>query len=239
MWKPKLSMKEIRHHFNYLGWLYIFVPVIMIFGWSLIYAVTEYTPEESKVLSFYMVGQYSDYDAVEALKNEIAPEFPEMEEFDFLSITVENVYDAANWQRFFTYVYAQQGDVMIIDKEIFDVLITDGLFMPLDDLISATDVGDIDLTLTTGVTEEDPTPRIYGIPADELYGFLEHELYDMRRSVLVVMVYSGNPQENIRLIEWFLENRQGTRPENIDEWAEKPTFYPEDGTLSDDMLNMW
>ena len=240
MLKPKITLKDIKHHFNYMGWLYLLLPVVMILAWSLLYALTEYRPPDDKVLSFYMVGQYVDVDTFDATREEIRPFFPEMEDLDFLPVPVNNVYDSANWQRLFTYIYAQQGDVMLIDAEIFDAFCGEGMFMPLEEYLSPSD---IDLTYTTRTTTDVPEEHLYGIPADGLYGLWAIDKYDMRRSVFVVMAYSDNLPEGTQLIQWYLDNRAAPEPVGFADWPAKEPFYPEEppeaGASMDMGMGMW
>lgn len=223
MVKLRITGKDIKHHFDYLGWLYLLIPVLLIFFWSLVYTMTEYRPPSDKVLSFYTVGTYGDQERLDLLELEVAPTFPEMEAMDFLGITIEDAYDYQNMQRLTTYIFAQEGDVYLMDTEMFGQYVQEGMFMPLDGLIDT----DIDLSSTTLAVGEDAQEHVYGIPADSLFGFNEKEWYDNRRSVLVVMVFTDNPDESAKLIQWFVENRAAPAPEGIEDWPEKPPVYPD------------
>ncbi len=223
MIKPRFTGKALKNHFDYMGWMYILIPIVLAIFWSLAYSVTQYRPPEDKILSFYMVGNSMDQEKTDALAAEVAPVFPEMEEFDFMPVVLEDVNDYQNWQRFTTLVFAQQGDVYLMDAEVFDSLCADGAFLPLDGLVET----DIDLSSTTRATDDDPEPHVYAIPADSLYGLFTNEYFDMRRTVLAVMVFSTNPEESVELVQWLVDNRAGEKPPNFDNLPEKKPFYPE------------
>jgi hypothetical protein len=222
MIKAKITRKDVKHHFDYMGWMYILVPIILVIFWSLVYTFSEYRPSDERILSLYMTASYADTEKVGLLAEEVAPDFPEMEELDFLSITVDNAYDYTDMQRLMTLIYAGQGDVYILDTEMFEQLVGDGAFMPLDGLVDT----DIDLSPATLRLEGDEDAHVYGIPADSLYGLIEHELYDNRRTTIVIMAYTTNPDESVQLVQWLVDHRQGEAPANIDQWEMRQPFYP-------------
>lgn len=223
MLKTKITRQALKHHFEYMGWLYIVIPLLLALFWSLTYTLTEYRPPDDKVLSLYLVGSYMENDRVDALSQELAVTFPQMEQIDLLNVPVEDANDMANNQRLSTYLYAGQGDVYIMQKELFEVYVKNDTFVALDGLIDT----DIDLSSTTLPTDYDPEPHIYGIPTDSLYGLMEIEGYDIRDCVMGVMAFSTNQEESVALAQWIIDNRTAPKPEYIDKLTPRAPFFPD------------
>lgn len=223
MLKVRVTRQALKHHFEYRGWAYVLLPILMIVSWNLIYTLTAYRPPEDKVLSLYLTGSYVESEKMEALETEVMAQFPQMEAGDFMNIQIEDANDIANNQRFTTYMYAAQGDVYILHRQQFELYAPGGAFLPLDGLIDTT----IDLSATTLAAEDDDQPHVYGVPADSLYGFMEKEGYDNRDMVIVVMAYTTNPDESVKLVQWLVDQRTAPKPDFVDRMEPRKPFFPE------------
>lgn len=224
----KITGGKLKNHWQYAKWKYVIMVIAMAFGWNLIYSVTApRTPPELKV-DIYMVGPAASSDALDALTARAKPDFPDMQELNFINIPLSGDSDVYAYQRYQTMVGAGEGDVYIVDGGMFESLVDMGGAVALNPYIEsgALVLGDLELggtTLEAPVESEDAPPigrRVYGVPMDSLFGFLTDSGFDNRNKVMIVMSFSKNKENAVKMVNWLYANMKADAPEGLEAYDE-------------------
>lgn len=218
MQETKITMDRVKNHFTYSWWKYALLAVLAVFGWNLVYTSTAYRPPKDKKLDVYFVSHTVDSENLEWLKARTLENFPELEDAGFVSISYTEEDSYYGSMQLTTYIGAGEGDIYIMTRERFDAFKGSGTFLALDEAIAS---GDIDLrgidAGSTTATDEDGNRGVFGIPAQSLYGLMEHGI-DNRDLVICVMVYSQNQYTAIQFVDWLVENMRAEKPDWLAEY---------------------
>ena len=204
--------KEVwRNHFRYDWWRYLFFVAAAVLLWSLVSTALSKVPPEERV-DIYLISDYADTGSMEALVNEMLPDFPELREINFVSIPSADEGDYLNQQKLVVNIAAKQGDIYIGSAEEMTALAEQGLFDPLEETWGDTILSDYipqdDLTLYLTQTEGSTVPHYYGAPADQFTLFREY-YYDSAHKVMGVPYYSVNKETALRIMAWLIEYGDG------------------------------
>ena len=204
--------KEVwRNHIRYDWWRYLCFMAVTVLLWSMVSTALNKVPPEEKV-DIYLISDFADAAGLEELAREMLPDFPELQEINFINIPSGNEEDYLNQQKLVVNIAAQQGDIYIGSVEDMTALAEQGLFDPLeeswgDDILSAFIPQD-DLTLYLKQEAEDNTPHYYGVPADQ-FVLLKEYFYDPAHKVMGVPYYSVNKETARRVMVWLIEHGAG------------------------------
>jgi len=219
MAENRITKKWLKNHWHYSWWKYMLVVVISIMGVNMLFTTTAYRPPEEKKVELYICSSYSD---AMSLQTELSPlffaEHPDQEELSVMNINLSSgdMYAA---MQFSTYAAAQQGDVCMLPMSEVAKLSAENpedAFLDLTPYIEsgALDVQGIDLRDTTFTTPEGKQ-GIYGVPSDSLYGLLQHST-DPADGVLCVMIYSGNDENAVSMLDLLIRQYKTEKPEGYD-----------------------
>lgn len=213
----RITKERVRHHFTYGVWKYALLVVVSIFAWDLIYSMTAYRPPADKKIDVYIVQASADMEAFEAAEMPALQEaFADMEAIDFYQIAMGSQDDYAVVMQFTTYIAAQQGDLFLLPYTRAQELGyegNEGLFISLEPYIEsgALDVRDIDLT--NGKLSDGRAGRVVCmLPADTLYGLLDYNI-DPEGLVLAIPGYSGNIENAVKMMNWFVDRFSTEMPD--------------------------
>lgn len=219
--KTPLDAKRIKHHFAYGAWKYLILIIAAVFGWNLIYTTTEYRPPDEKRIDFYVASNTAAIETLQAWMEAVRLEvFPDLELMQAYTVMTGSDDYYAQMQ-LATYIMAGEGDVYLLDKDRFSSFASQGAMVPLERYAAEGALNTQGLDLSGGyVTVTDTSERhLMGIPADSLYGFINHFGVDCRGLVLCVMVRSGNEENAIKFVDYLLTHMQEPAPE----WLAAPS----------------
>lgn len=205
--KFPITRNRIRNHFQYFWWQYALLAGLAIFGWNLLFTVTRYRPPESLKVEWYYEGPMTaDTQAnADALLAELTPQlFPDMEEVTFTSVGMDDTYGA---MQIMVWMSAGQGDLYMLTQDTFKSYATQGSMVDLQPYVDNGTLNVEGLTLTKGYAKEEETGQthLYGIPADQLKGLEQYEIFP-EGTILSVLVMGGNEENTIKLMAWLLDN---------------------------------
>ena len=222
--KTPLDSKVIRNHFAYGYWKYLILLVAAIAGWSLIYQTTEYRPPDEKRIDFYVASNSADIDALQAWLLEVRQQaFPDMELMEAYTV-MAGTDDPYAQMQLSTFIMAGEGDVYLLDRERFKSYASQGAMAPLDGHVAGGALNVQGLDVSQGyVTIADTGERyLLGIPADSLFGFVNHFGIDCRGAVLCVMARSGNEQNAVKFVDYLVQNMQEPAPDWLAPLSQQP-----------------
>lgn len=226
MAEKRITRQLLKHHFSYSWWKYLIVIVVSILGVNVLFTTTAYRSPENKKIEVYVLN---DFVTAHTMQEELWPlfheQYPEQEELTVTNINL-NGSDAYAYMQFSTYVAAQQGDVCIMPASEVHKLAASGAdaaFLELSAYVEsgAIDVKDIDLTRGR-FRAENGKEGLYAIPADTLYGMLDHG-NDPADSFLVIFGYGGNDEHAAAVANLMIDLYHREKPDGYDELHQKRT----------------
>ena len=224
----KITKERIHHHFSYSWWKYVLLAVFAVFGWNMVYTMTRYQAPPDRRLGVYFVTYAINAEALDQLRDQILREIPGLEDASCVSIVFSGEEDYYGAIQLSTYVGAGEGDIYIMNREQFNSYAQSGAFLALGDAVKAGEINAFDLNIESGyATMEDTGKReLSGIPANELYGFLEYGI-DNRDLLICVMGYSKNMDAAVRCADWLVQTMRAPKPE----WLEQVEVEQNTGEL--------
>jgi hypothetical protein len=213
--KTPLTSKRVKNHFAYGFWKYLILIVAAVAGWNLIYQTTQYRPPEDKRIDFYVASNTMDSDAMDTWLADVRKTaFPDLELIEAYTV-MTGTDDPYAQMQLSTFIMAGEGDVYMLDAERFKSYAAEGAMAPLENYVADGSLNSGGLDVSGGyVTESDTGGRhLLGIPADKLYGLINHFGIDCRGMVLCVMVRSGNEKKAVKFIDYLIQNMQEPAPD--------------------------
>lgn len=208
LYQSKLNKGKIKNHFQYDKWKYILGIALVIFSWSMLSTVTAPRTPADKKVDFFLVGGYMMTDESTEYANTILDEFPELLEVNFFNITLGDEMEYASRQRLMVMVGSQTGDIFSFTEDEFEMMANSGIFIPLDDypeLLSH--FTEEELEAGTFITEDDPTPRIYGVPVSGVNP-MSSSFYNTDNSLMGITAYSQNSEKAVEVLQWIIEHSE-------------------------------
>lgn len=223
--KTPMNKERLRNHLTYSSWKYLLLLVCAIFGWSLIYTVTERRVPEDKRIDLYVVTYSSNAELIDAFIQPIAQQVvPEMEQVASVALIPDATYGTMQLTAYFA---AGDADIFFLSEEYFKTFASNGVFMPLEDMVAdgTIDAGDVDLTkgyvtIVEG-NDEDMNPiisqHLYAIPLDSFYGYMDGMNVDNRGLYAVIMMNNRNDTNVIPFFNALLQAGRGDMPQWLQE----------------------
>ena len=90
--KTPITREKIKNHLTYASWKYALLVIVAIFGWNLIYSVTQYQPPEEKkvILGIYA---FADEIGINGYMEQVRQaDMPDMEEMSASIIMPDEMY---------------------------------------------------------------------------------------------------------------------------------------------------
>lgn len=201
--KTPMTRQSIRQHFTYSWWKYILLVFLAVFGWNLVYTVTEYHPPADKKVDMY-VFSFGEDGLMNAYMEQIrSTEMTDMEEMSCYFVGLDDTYTP---MQLTTYIAAGEGHLYILPKEYFQSYAAQGAFIALEDIPGLTDsLKDAGISIDRGWrTEEDSGEKhLYGIPLANFPG-LSAYIYDISDLYVSITVTNGNDENSIKFLQRFL-----------------------------------
>lgn len=201
--KTPVNMKNIRQHLAYAWWKYLLLFVLAIFGWNIIYTVTEYQPPADKKVDVFAFT-YGNDDLLSAYMEQIrTTEMSDMEAMDAFLVGLDETYSAMQLS---TYMAAGEGHLYILPKEYFQSYAKEGAFMPLENLTGLMDtLSEAGISLDRGwrTLAETGENHLYGIPLAKFPGFASF-FYNYDDLYISIAVFNGNDANSEKFLQLFL-----------------------------------
>lgn len=203
--KTPITLKAIREHLTYAWWKYVLLAILAIFGWNMVYTVTEYKPPANKKVDLFVFGN-GDQDRLDTYMESIRlSEMQDMEEMSSVFLVVDDTYTP---MQLMTYIAAGEGHLYMLPKDYFQNYAGQGAFMPLEDIEGLTQLlDDAGLSYDRGWRNntEINEKHLYGIPMASMPGFSQYA-YGYEDSYLSIVVTNGNDENSIKFLKLFLED---------------------------------
>lgn len=219
MTKQRITKKWLKNHISYSWWKYLLLAVMCVFSIDMLFSMTAYRAPEEKKVEVYILNDYVD---AEAVRQELEPLFfehcPDQEELTVLSINIGSDDMYARMQ-FTTYAAAKQGDVYMLPFGELQALTQEGpdAFVDLTPYLESGMIDAKDIDLSRGVMRRaDGSTGIYAIPADALYGLMDHG-NDPAGSMLCLTSFGGNDEHAAEVLNLLIEQYYAEKPKNIDQ----------------------
>lgn len=217
-----LNKDRVRNHLTYSSWKYLLLVVCAIFGWSLIYTVTAPRVPEDKRIDLYVLSYSADQEKINAFILPIAQEVtPEMESVSSVGMVPDSTYGAMQLTAYFA---AGDGDIYFLDENYFKSFASNGVFLPLEDLVADGTIAVSDVELSKGyvtyIESYDSEMRpvvgdqhLYGIPLDSFYGYMDGMGVDNRGLYAVIAANNKNDANVIPFFNALLQAGRGDMPQ--------------------------
>ena len=218
--KTPLTKEKLQNHLGYSLWKYALLIIVAVFGWNLIFSVTEYRPpEEKKVVAG--VYSYGDHTLLATYMEMIRQEYmPDMEEISCEFVMPDEAYGAMILS---TRVAAREFDIYVLPRTEFQNYAAQGAFMPLEKvlpgLVAELESQGVSLSrgsraLEIAVTNEDKPDKAmaagekhqFGIPCADLPGMSAMLQCDTSDMYLCVFYETDNDENVLKFFERFIRD---------------------------------
>lgn len=206
--KTPVNKEKIQNHFNYSLWKYALLVVVAIFGWNIIYSVTEpQAPDEKKVI--FGVYAYADETSMNAYMERVRQELmPDMQEMLVNIIMPDEMYGDMILS---TRVAARDCDIYLLPRTQFQNYAAQGAFMPLETVLPdlVADLEAAGVSLSRGYRANDELggeKHQYGIPCASLPGVMPMLQIDSSDMYLCIFFETGNNENVVKFFDQFVRD---------------------------------
>ena len=222
-----VDKKNLKHHFDYHGWKYLLLAVFAVFGWWLIYDMTEPQAPADKRIDIYVQSESTADELMRSFMGKVWQEaVPDMEEVNPYMMLVSDEYNAT--MMLMVHIAAADGDIYLMDESYFRRYAADNIFVPLEGLIEEGRLNVDGIDLEKGYVDcvagydEEHNPNAWerhlcGIPLEELYGFMTEMQVDNRKLYACIAVNNGNEENVIRFFDEMIQQGRGEKPDWMQE----------------------
>jgi hypothetical protein len=207
LYRVQLSKEKIKNHFHYDKWKYLLGIVLAVFSWSILATVTAPRTPADKKVDIYLVGGFVLDEPAGEYADTILADFPDLLEVNIYHISLEGDLEYAGRHKLRVTVGSQSGDIFSYTKDEFESMAQMNAFMPLDDYPDLLrHFTEAQLEECTFTTEEDATPRIYGVPILDVEP-MKNQFFSTENAIMGVASYSQNSEKAIEVLQWIIEHK--------------------------------
>jgi len=218
--KTPLTKEKIQHHLTYSLWKYILLILVAVFGWNIVFSVTEHrAPEEKKVVAG--VYAYGDHTLLATYMEAVRLEYmSDMEELTCEFVMPDEAYGAMILS---TRVAAREFDIYVLPRAEFQNYAAQGAFMPLERVLPEllTELEGLGVSLSRGNralevdSKNDAQPEKamargekhqFGIPCTDLPGMNAMLQCDTSDMYLCIFYETGNDDNVQKFFERFVRD---------------------------------
>lgn len=213
MQETRITKRRIQDHFAYSWWKYVLLACLAVFGWNLAYTSSAYRAPRDKRLDVTFVTYSIPDEYLDEMERSVVERYEAIEDASFISIAQSAEDDYYSTLQLTTYIGAGEGDIYIMEKDMFTDYAQSGTFIALDEYIASgkLDLHGIDPSRGERRDEEGHT-AIYGIPLAELYGFMKDGI-DNRNLVAGITVFSQTQDVAADWLGWLIESKLASKPQ--------------------------
>jgi len=205
--KTPITREKFQNHITYSSWKYILLVAVAIFGWNIIYSMTQYQPPEEKkvILGVYSYGE--DVNITPYMQRIQQELLPEMEDVSVQYIVPDETYGVMILS---TRIAARECDMYVLPRTEFQNYAAQGAFMPLDEVLPEliADLETAGVSLSRGYRTNDETgeKHQYGIPCADLPGMLPMLQCDTRDMYAAIFFDTGNDENVVTFFNQFIRD---------------------------------
>ena len=206
--KTPVTKEKIQNHIHYSLWKYALLVIVGIFGWNLIYSVTEpQAPEEKKIT--FGVYAYADETGMNAYMEQVRQTLmPDMEEMEVSIIMPDEMYGDMILS---TRVVAKDCDIYLLPRTQFQNYAAQGAFMPLEtvlpELIAGLEAEGVSLSRGYRANNElGGEKHQYGIPTAKMTRLQNSLMVDVSDMYLCIFFETGNNENVIKFFEQLVRD---------------------------------
>ena len=205
--KTPISREKIKNHLTYSLWKYALLVIVAIFGWNLIYSVTEYQPpDEKKVIMG--VYAYADETGINSYMEQVRQTaMPDMEEMLASIIMPDEMYGDMILS---TRIAARECDLYLLPRTQFQNYAAQGAFMPLDvvlpDLVAELEAAGVSLSRGYRTNDELGEKHQYAIPTAAMTELQNLLMVDVSDMYLCVFFETGNNENVLKFFEQLVRD---------------------------------
>ena len=206
--KTSITREKLQNHIHYSLWKYALLVIVSIFGWNLIYSVTEpQAPEEKKVI--FGVYAYADETAMNEYMEQVRQNLmPDMEEIETSIIMPDEMYGDMILS---TRIAARDCDIFLLPRTQFQNYASQGTFMPLDvalpDLVAELEAAGVSLSRGNRANDElGGEKHQYAIPTAKMTELQNKLLVDVSDMYLCIFFETGNNENVIKFFEQLIRD---------------------------------
>ena len=202
-----ITKDRIRNHFHYFWWQYAVLVVVAVFGWNLVFTMTQYRPPEELKVEWYYQGPTTMDTTTkgQAVLEELHAElFPDMEEVTFTLVGTDEMYGD---MQIMVWMAAGQGDLYMLQKDSYFTYANGETLLDLQPYVDdgTLNVEGIDLAKAIATDQETGEKGLYGIPMDAVQGLLNYDIAPTG-SYACLPLASGNIECALELLSYMLNN---------------------------------
>ena len=135
--KTPITKQTIREHWHYSWWKYALLIILALVGWNLIFTVTAYRPPEEKRVDMYVLG-VGDEDKLDSYMEQVRQTaMDDMEEMNCIFMAYDETYTT---MQIMVYLAAGEGDLYMLNKEMFQSYASQAAFLPLEEIPGLVDM---------------------------------------------------------------------------------------------------
>ena len=205
--KTPITQEKIKNHLTYASWKYALLVIVAIFGWNLIYSVTQYQPPEEKkvILGVYA---FADEIGINGYMEQVRQaDMPDMEEMSASIIMPDEMYGDMILS---TRIAARECDLYLLPRTQFQNYAAQGAFMPLDvvlpGLIAELEAAGVSLSRGNRTNDELGEKHQYGIPAAGMTELQNMLMVDVSDMYLCMFFETGNNDNALRFFEHLVRD---------------------------------
>jgi len=205
--KTPVTKEKFQNHIHYSLWKYALLALVAIFGWNLVYSVTEpQIPEEKKVIAG--IFAYGEDERISAYTEKVRLEYmPDMEDISAQYIMPDEMYGDMILS---TRVAARECDIYILPRAQFQSYAAQGAFMPLEEvlpeLVTELEAQGISLSRGFRTNDELGEKHQYGIPMADLPSALPTLMCDTSDMYASIFFYTENDENVIKFFDRFIRD---------------------------------
>lgn len=205
--KTPITREKFQNHITYSSWKYILLVAVAIFGWNIVYSMTQYQPPEEKkvILGVYSYGE--DVNITPYMQRVQQELLPEMEDVSVQYIVPDETYGVMILS---TRIAARECDMYVLPRTEFQNYAAQGAFMPLDEVLPEliADLETAGVSLSRGYRTNDETgeKHQYGIPCADLPGMLPMLQCDTRDMYAAIFFDTGNDENVVTFFNQFIRD---------------------------------
>lgn len=206
--KTPLNKEKLQNHLTYSLWKYALLVVVAVFGWNIIYSVTEYQAPEEKKIILGVYGYANEASMNTYMENVRQELMPDMEEMLVNSLIPDEMYGDMILA---TRIAARDCDIYLLPRAQFQSYAAQGAFMPLEQVLPnlVADLEAADVTLSRGHRANDELggeKHQYGIPCTDLPGVAPMFQIDASDMYLCIFMETGNNDNVVKFFDQFVRD---------------------------------
>lgn len=206
--KTPITREKIKNHLTYSLWKYALLIVIAIFGWNLVYSVTQYQPPEEKKVILGVYAYADETGMNEYMEQVRQTAMPDMEEMIASIIMPDEMYGDMILS---TRIAARECDIYLLPRTQFQNYAAQGAFMPLDtvlpDLIAELEAAGVSLSRGNRANDElGGEKHQYAIPTAMMTELQNMLMVDVSDMYLCVFFETDNNDNVLKFFEQLVRD---------------------------------